>query len=220
MEGEKMEEVTEERDIGVSVINNLKPSSQCAKAAATARAVLGQISRTFHYRDRVTFVKLYKTCVRPHLEFSTPAWSPWSQMDKDCLKKVQIKMVQMISGLSGKTYEEKLTEIGLESLENRRTELDICMAHKLLHGVGELDSNLWFDKMPVGQVTRTSMDPINIRSRNGTLDFKKQFFSTRVIKFWNKIPVPCDVKSISSPEKFKTALRKWKRGVYLELQRD
>jgi hypothetical protein len=52
MHGESLEKVDEERDIGVTVSKNFKPSAQCAKAAGTARAVLGQISRSFHYRDQ------------------------------------------------------------------------------------------------------------------------------------------------------------------------
>jgi hypothetical protein len=47
MNGEKLEKVNEERDIGVIVNKNIKPSFKCAKAAGTARAVLGQISRSF-----------------------------------------------------------------------------------------------------------------------------------------------------------------------------
>ena len=58
-----LEASEEERDIGVQVSSNLKPSSQCAKAARTANAVLGQISRAFHYRDRSTFLRLYVQAV-------------------------------------------------------------------------------------------------------------------------------------------------------------
>jgi hypothetical protein len=45
MDGVKLQQVEEERDIGITVSNTLKPAKQCAKAAATARAVLGQITR-------------------------------------------------------------------------------------------------------------------------------------------------------------------------------
>jgi hypothetical protein len=207
MEGTLLEEVTEERDIGITVTGNLKPSNQCAKAAATARAVLGQIARAFHFRNKSTFVKLYKTYVRPHLEFCTPAWSPWTKHDIECLEKVQVKMVNMISGLTGRTYDEKLTEIGLEKLENRRLEFDICMVHKIVHGNGDLNPDNWFDRMPVGHVTRASADPLNIRARNANLELRKNFFSIRIVKQWNN--VPSHVKSLSSPEKFKRELRKW-----------
>lgn len=63
----------EERDIGVTMSSNLRPGAQCSKVARTASAVLGQISRAFHYRDRYTFMNLYKQYVRPHLEFAIQA---------------------------------------------------------------------------------------------------------------------------------------------------
>ena len=49
--GHVLDSTEEERDIGVTVSSDMKPSAQCAKAARTAQAVLGQISRAFHYRD-------------------------------------------------------------------------------------------------------------------------------------------------------------------------
>jgi hypothetical protein len=177
------------------------------------RTVLAHIARSFHYKDK--FVKLYKTEVRPHLEFCTPTWSPWNKTDRDCLEKIQMKMVQMISGLSG-SYTEKLAVIGLETLEARRLESDICMAHKLLHGIGDLNPDIWFDKMPVNHVTRAGADPLNLKPRLSNTDIRKYFFSTRVVKYWNNLPH--SVKCISSPAKFKMALRNWTRGVPLELQ--
>ena len=45
----------------------IKHGAQCTKAAKTAQAVLGQIARAFHFRDRHVFVQLYTTYVMPHL---------------------------------------------------------------------------------------------------------------------------------------------------------
>ena len=86
MEGQPLESVEEETDIGVRVASTLKPTTQCHKAAQTARTVIGQIARAFHYRDRHVFIKLYNIFVRPHLEFSTVAWAPWTQSDIECLE--------------------------------------------------------------------------------------------------------------------------------------
>ncbi len=71
MNGQELEETEEERDIGVVISSNMKPSAQCSVAARTAQSVLGQLTRAFHYRDRHVFMRLYKQYVRPHLEFST-----------------------------------------------------------------------------------------------------------------------------------------------------
>jgi hypothetical protein len=210
MNGEKLETVEEERDIGVAITQNLKPSVQCAKAAGTARGVLGQISRSFHYRDRYTFVKLYVTYVRPHLEFCTPAWSPWTKTDIDCIENVQKKMVGMISGLTAKNYEDKLAEIGLESLEARRRNADILTVHKIIHGYGDLNADVWFDKTTGGAVTRARSDPLNLKCRAGNLELRKNFFSNRVIADWNA--VPAEIKNIAITGKFKQALQRWQDG--------
>jgi hypothetical protein len=119
MRGVKQGTTEEERDIGVTVSSNLKPAAQCSKAAVRATAVLGQLRRNFHYRDRFTFLRLYKQYVRPQLEFSAPAWSPWLQGDKDTLEKVQEKTVKMVAGLKGTRYLEKCAELGLDTLEKR-----------------------------------------------------------------------------------------------------
>jgi hypothetical protein len=60
MGGNALEETTEERDLGVVMTKNLKPSSQCAKAARTTQTVLSQLTRAFHYRDRNIFLRQYQ----------------------------------------------------------------------------------------------------------------------------------------------------------------
>jgi hypothetical protein len=54
----KLRVTKEERDIGIMVSDNLRPSEKCNKAASTALAVLAQILRAFHFRDRFTFINL------------------------------------------------------------------------------------------------------------------------------------------------------------------
>ena len=58
MAGTKLSEVEEEKDIGVTVHASLKPSRHWKKVAATASAVLRQLAKNFHYRDRHIFKKL------------------------------------------------------------------------------------------------------------------------------------------------------------------
>ena len=106
--------------LGVVTSFRLKPGAQCAKAARTAQTVLGQIARAFHFRDRHVFVQLYTTYVRPHLEFSVQAWSPWTLVDKAVLEQVQKRAIRMISGLRNREYEDRLAELRLTTLEERR----------------------------------------------------------------------------------------------------
>ena len=102
MNGIKLEPIEEEKDIGVLIHSSLKPTKQCREAARKANGVLTQIFKSFHYRDKKTFLQLYKTYVRCRLETSVPAWNPWLQQDKETLEKVQMRAVGMISGLQVK----------------------------------------------------------------------------------------------------------------------
>ena len=70
MGGGELEEVDFEKDVGVLIHRSLRPSMQCAKAAKKANSVLGQLTRAVSYRDKDTFISLYSTYVRPHLEYA------------------------------------------------------------------------------------------------------------------------------------------------------
>jgi hypothetical protein len=119
MRGTKLKTTEEEKDMGVYVIKNLKPSSQCHRAAVRATAVLNQLKKNFHYRDKHTFVRLYIQYMRPHLEFAAPAWSLWNIGDQEELEQMQQKAVRMVSALKVTTYEERCEELGIQTLKER-----------------------------------------------------------------------------------------------------
>ena len=203
MNGAVLEETEEERDLGVMISNKLKPGTQCAKAARTAAAVLGQISRAFHFKDRYVFVQLYKQYVRPHLEFAVQAWSPWSAADKEVLEAVQRRMVRMVSGLRSTEYEDRLKELGMTTLEERRHQADMAMMFKTMRGVdGQKEE--WFTPAAAGQRrTRVADDPLNVRLAHGRLELRKNFFTVRCTEHWNN--VPGEIKNLRSVESFKKA---------------
>ena len=115
-----LESTRAEKDIGVMIHDSLKPSLHCTKAAAKANAVLGQISRAVLYRDSETFVRLYLVYVRPILEYCIQAVGPYTEADKLCLEKVQMRAVGMVSNIPRGSYQEKLQALSLTTLEERR----------------------------------------------------------------------------------------------------
>ena len=106
------------------------------------------------------FVKLYTTYVRPHLEFSSPAWSPNTAADIECLEKIQKRAVNMVSGLKGTSYLEKLCELGMVTLEERRHQLDMLQTFKILNGFDRVKKDTWFTSAQTsGRDTRLTADP-------------------------------------------------------------
>ena len=138
--------------------------------------------------------------MRPHLEFSTPAWAPWAEGDKNVLEKVQRKAVGMVSSLRSKVYEERLKELGLQTLEERRHQADMCMMHKIMHGLGGIDHRAWFEKACDGErLTRVATDNLNVKVMNGRLDLRKNFFSVRSSSKWNMVGTTRDKADHACP---------------------
>ena len=141
--GGLLEATEEEKDVGVIISNTLKPSLQFANAAKKANEVLGQMARSITYRDKFTFTRLYKVYVRPHLQYCSSAWSPYTVADKDLLESVQRRAVRMISNLSG-TYEQKLKMLGMATLEENRVRGDMIEMYKMMTNKNKLHYREWF----------------------------------------------------------------------------
>jgi hypothetical protein len=95
----KLEIIEEEKDLGVFIRSDLKSSTQCLKSTAKARRVVGMIRRNFHRLDTGDFLLIYKTYVRPHLEYCVQSWSPHMVKDMEALERVQKAATNLIPQL-------------------------------------------------------------------------------------------------------------------------
>ena len=209
MGGRVLDKVDSEKDVGVLVHQSLKPSLQCAKAAAKANQVLGQLARAVTYRDKQTFLKLYTVYVRPHLEYAVASWCPWSKGDKEILEKVQRRAVNMVSNFKSKDYEKKLAEAGMISLEQRRERGDLIVMYRIMTGKDDVPHTTWFQKMADrdsnGVNTRTATGALNVLPPGQSkTEVRKFFFSQRVVEKWNKLPD--SVKQAETVNTFKNRL--------------
>ncbi len=206
MDGVTFGTTEEEKDVGIYVNPSLKPGTHCKKAANKAMAVLKQITNCFHYRDRNVFLKLYKQYVRPHLEFASPAWSPWQKGDIETIERVQEKALRMTSGLKGGNYEEKCKEAGLETLEEKRKTQDMAQVFKIVKGIDKLDPEKIFPARRQYQNTRQLANPWNLTSKQAKTDMRKHNFGIRVVEEWNKLS-----DEVKNTEKFSTFKSQMKR---------
>ena len=82
--------------------------------------------------------------MRPHLEYCIQAWRPYHKKDIDMLERVQRRATKMINRLRDHSYEERLKECRLKTLETRRLRRDQIEVFKILNGFENVDRNTFF----------------------------------------------------------------------------
>jgi len=76
MHGKLLDDVSSEKDLGVTFSKDLKVTQQCEEAYKKASQILGLIHRTIQFKNPAVLISLYKSMVRPHLENCSVAWIP------------------------------------------------------------------------------------------------------------------------------------------------
>ena len=104
MGGTVLNTTLKEKDLGLTISADMKVSEQCGIAAAKGNQILGLIRRNIVYKKELT-IPLYKTIVRPHLEYCIQAWRPYRKKDIDMLERVQKIATKIIQKLRNISYE-------------------------------------------------------------------------------------------------------------------
>ena len=190
-----------EKDLGVMMDNSMKFHTHTSFAVKKANQILGLIKKSFKTRDASTMTSLYKSFVRPYLEYGSVIWGPHFKEDQKKIEGVQRRATKIISGMHNLTYEERLEALNLPSLAFRRDTADMHTCYKIIKGIVRIDPKEIFTFAP-SRATR-GHDKRLLRTKATKL-FRINSFSQRVIKNWNRLPQ--DTINSSSLNIFKNKL--------------
>ena len=164
---------------------------------------------------------MYNTFVRPKLEFAAAAWKPWQEGEVKTLEKVQERAIRLLSDARGSTCEEKLKDVGLTTLQERRVRGDMIEMFKTVKGVNRVDKREWFEledenKRELRTNSTTSPDgntitrrPFILKVEQARLEARRNFFTIRAAKEWNGLPD--ELKLAESENTFKNGYDNWKK---------
>ena len=205
----KLPEIKVFKDLGIYISKDLKWNEHINYLYKIAKTTCYQILKSFKTNSASILTKLFKTYVRPKLEFSTQIWSPHLKKDINKIESVQRSFTRHICSrcnISYTSYNDRMIKFGLKSLEYRRWEFDLLILYKIING----KYKSFFD-----QFFNFSQNKYQLRGNNLKIKCKHDFqnsqwqgaFFHRAKAMWNRLPQ--DIVSCERVEQFRLKLKRF-----------
>jgi len=196
--------VSNQNDLGIMVSSDLSWKIHINQVICKANRILGLIRHTcFDVHDPVTRKMLYLAHVRPILEYGSEIWNPQAKGVTIALEKVQRRATKFILRCSD-PYEERLKQLNLLSLEDRRQFKDNILFFKGMMNLTALNIS---DKVKFRNSNshhlRSSESPTIIPNKFKTNIFRQSCF-THISSSWNNLPA--NLRSLDNFVQFKSGL--------------
>ncbi len=195
--------VEKEKDLGVIFQENMNFNMHINDKVKKANRNVGLIFKTFTFMNIKMFLTLYKSIVRPHLEYASVIWTPYLKKDKIAIENVQRRATRMVMDLTSLPYHERLKILGLPTLEYRRLRADMIQVYKILNGIDLANKDKLFT-MNAYHATRGNTQ--KLFKKRARTEIRKNVFGYRVVDTWNGLP--SSVITAPSVNSFKSKLNK------------
>ena len=120
------------RDLGVIMSNSCSFNAHIAKTVLSCSRLIGWIFRNFSKRDKCTMLTLFKAVVRSVLEYACQLWSSDTVNLITKLEKMQRSFTKYLFNMHEHTYENRLNDLNLYSIQRRRDRYKIIYVWKIL----------------------------------------------------------------------------------------
>ena len=193
----------EEKDLGVTFDPQLSFDAHINNKINKANQMIGLIKRTFTYLNKDILLKLYKSLVRPHLEYGNIIWYPLLKRQSIALERVQKRATNLLRECRNLDYEQRLRHLKLHSLKGRRIRGDLIETYKIFNDNVDVKIEDLF-RLNTTDITRNPEGKIFIEHhRNNKC---KLALGKRIAHLWNALPT--NTKYAQSTNQFKNLLDK------------
>ena len=202
-----VKEVEMFRDLGILITNDLKWSTHISSIKNSASVTSYQLRKFIKTKNIWTWIRLYKTYVRPKVEFNTTIWSPFLLKDIKQLEAVQKKFTKFAfkkCSIPFRDYNSRLNMINMLSLHSRRIFFDLVLMFKLVNKISDLNFDDYFIQVNSRYSLRSHPFQIKSLLNLSSSQFQNSFFG-RIPSLWNTLPR--DIVTAPSLEIFKRRLK-------------
>jgi len=169
-----LEKVKSMVDLGVRFDSNLTFRDHISEKINKTYSVLGIIKGNFTYMDEDTFILLYKSMVRPHVEFANSVWCAYKIGDLKKIEKIQKRATNLVIKWKNKSYIDRLIYLNLPALKYRRLRGDMIEVFKITHNIYDtITPDLIFNER-----ANTRGNHYKLQNYSFHYDLRKHFFCT------------------------------------------
>ena len=165
--------------------NNLSFDKHINAKICKANQIHGVLKRNLLNPDPDTVIDLYKTLIRPHLEYANSIWSPRYKRQSIAIEKVQRRITKSIYSLKDLPYTDRLKELNLPSLKYRRLRGDLIQCYKYVYNIDKFKLNS-LQLYENSHNTRGHQYKLKVNHKRTLTETNS--FANRVINPWNALP--------------------------------
>ena len=180
----ELEQVQYEKDLGVIFDTDLKFSQHIQENITKANQRIGLIRRNFKYLNRTSFLMLYKSLVRPILEYCSPVWTVLYIKHSEALERVQRHATKLLHGIKDLSYPQRLKILDLPTLIYRRRRADMLQIYRIIKGIDQLKQEEHF--ILAGSTSTRGHSYKIVKGRSNTT-IKQHILGVRAINDWNAL---------------------------------
>lgn len=206
MDGKYVDEVGFHEHLGLTLQSNMSWKKHITKMCEKAYKRLNLLKPLKYKLDRSTLICLYKSMVRPLLEYGDVVWDNCSIVEQQMVEHIQYEAGRVVTGaMKGSSSNRLRNELAWEELKSRRKFHKLVQFYKI---VSHMSPHYLVEMLPptVSQRasrylrTNSNFNLFNCRTER----FLQSFFPSST-KLWNSLDI--EIRNANSLEIFKNELR-------------
>ena len=211
LNGSPIETVDTFKYLGLLFSSDLTWTAHIQSCSSKSKKLLGMIYRKFYKMlDPPHLLRLYKSLVRPHLEYAAQVWDPHMSTSTTELENIQKFALRICSKQWSHSYSDLLESASIPSLQNRRTFLKLVTLYKFVHGLACFPVDIVVPSHIArnsGFVSARSGHELKLQQQFARTSAFQASFVLSSIAVWNNLPADAvQAPSIASFRKHITSL--------------